>query len=88
MSELNLNEMSKVSGGTGGSPTPLPERPGCIVYHIKKGDKLGVIARTRDALAADHVARFREAMEGLGYTVKEMVGLLEGRKEEDDGKLS
>ncbi len=46
MSELNLNEMSKVSGGTGGSPTPLPERPGCIVYHIKKGDKLGVIART------------------------------------------
>ena len=67
------------------------EREG-LVYTQRSGrfvtEDLGVIARTRDALAAAHVRRFREAMEGLGYTVKEMVGLLEGRKEEDDGKLS
>ena len=24
--ELNLNEMEKVNGGTGGSPTPLPPK--------------------------------------------------------------
>ena len=30
--ELNLNEMEKVNGGTGGSPTPLPPKSGCEVY--------------------------------------------------------
>ena len=68
------------------------EREGLVYSQRSSGrfvtEDLGVIARTRDALAAAHVRRYREAMEGLGYTVKEMVGLLEGRKEEDDGKLS
>ena len=68
------------------------EREGLVYTQRSSGrfvtEDPDVIARTRDALAAAHVRRFREAMEGLGYTVKEMVGLLEGRKEEDDGKLS
>ena len=42
--ELNLNELEKVAGGKGGSPTPLPDRPGCEVYKIKSGDTLGRIA--------------------------------------------
>ena len=44
-SELNLNEMEEVVGGKGGSPTPLPHKPGLAVYQIQKGDKLGTIAR-------------------------------------------
>ena len=43
--ELNLNEMENVSGGTGGSPRPLPEKHGCRVYKIVRGDTLGKIAR-------------------------------------------
>ena len=45
MNELNLAEMAKVSGGSGGSPKPLPPREGFEVYQIKKGDTLGKIAR-------------------------------------------
>ena len=68
------------------------EREGLVYAQRSSGrfvtEDPDVIARSRDALAAAHVRRFREAMEGLGYTEKEMIGLLEGRKEEDDGKLS
>ncbi len=43
--ELNMNEMNNVVGGAGGSPHPLPEKSGCIVYRIMRGENLGVIAR-------------------------------------------
>lgn len=42
--ELNLNEMEEVSGGKGGSKTPLPEQPGFDVYKIVHGDTLSGIA--------------------------------------------
>jgi DNA-binding transcriptional regulator YhcF (GntR family) len=68
------------------------EREGLVYTQRSSGrfvtEDLTTIARTRDALAAAHVARFREAMEGLGYSEQEMIGLLKGRKEEEDGKLS
>ena len=42
--ELNLNEMEAVTGGKGGSPTPLPTKRGFSVYRIKSGDCLSKIA--------------------------------------------
>ena len=42
--ELNTEELSGASGGTGGSRTPLPPKDGCIVYWIEKGDTLSKIA--------------------------------------------
>ena len=42
--EVKLNELEAVTGGTGGSAKPLPEKAGCFVYHIVKGDTLGEIA--------------------------------------------
>lgn len=45
MNELRTEELEQVSGGTGGSPHPLPAKSGCFVYQIQRGDKLGVIAR-------------------------------------------
>ena len=45
MNELNLNEMNNIVGGAGGSPHPLPDKSGCIVYRIARGDTLGKIAR-------------------------------------------
>lgn len=43
--ELSMDEMNNVVGGSGGSPRPLPDKSGCIVYQIVKGDTLGKIAR-------------------------------------------
>ncbi len=43
--ELNMNEMNNVVGGAGGSPHPLPEKSGCIVYRINRGENLEKIAR-------------------------------------------
>ncbi len=43
--ELSMEEMDTVFGGQGGSPRPLPERAGYIVYQIRRGDTLGKIAR-------------------------------------------
>ena len=43
--ELNMNELEAVTGGKGGSPTPLPHKPGLAVYRIQSGDTLGKIAR-------------------------------------------
>ena len=45
MNELNLDEMNNIVGGAGGSPHPLPDKSGCIVYRIARGDTLGKIAR-------------------------------------------
>ena len=45
MNELNLNEMNNIVGGAGGSPHPLSDKSGCIVYRIARGDTLGKIAR-------------------------------------------
>ena len=45
MNELNMNDMNSIVGGTGGSPHPLPDKSGCIVYRIARGDTLGKIAR-------------------------------------------
>ena len=45
MKELNLNEINNIVGGAGGSPHPLPDKSGCIVYRIARGDTLGKIAR-------------------------------------------
>ena len=44
MMELNLNEMKNVSGGAGGSSTPLPPKAGCDVYQIVGNDNLTRIA--------------------------------------------
>lgn len=43
--ELSMEEMDTVFGGQGGSPRPLPERAGYIVYQIRRGDTLPKIAR-------------------------------------------
>ena len=43
--ELSMEEMDTVFGGAGGSPRVLPERTGCTVYQIQRGDTLPKIAR-------------------------------------------
>ena len=43
--ELNLQEMEQVTGGTGGSPIPLPPKKGCIIYLIQRGDTLTRLAK-------------------------------------------
>ena len=43
--ELNLNEMETVTGGKGGSPTPLPPVSAYDVYRIESGATLTRIAR-------------------------------------------
>ena len=48
MSELNLNEMEQISGGTGGSATHLPPKGGCKEYCIQPGDTLTRIAKRFD----------------------------------------
>ncbi len=45
MEEIKMEELESVSGGSGGSPTELADKPGFLVYKIQKGDKLGAIAR-------------------------------------------
>ena len=52
MNELSMNEMNNIVGGSGGSPHPLPEKSGCIVYQIVRGDTLGKIARRYGTTAA------------------------------------
>ena len=42
--ELNLNEMETVSGGKGGSPTPLAPTAVFDVYRVESGDTLTRIA--------------------------------------------
>ena len=45
MSELNLDQMEQVSGGKGGSETPLRPTDKYDVYKIQSGDNLTKIAR-------------------------------------------
>ena len=47
-----------------------------------------VITRVREALAAEKVRRFREAMLALGCGEEEMRTLLFGSREEENGNLS
>ena len=44
MSELNLNQMEEVTGGKGGSATPLTPTAKYDVYKIQSGDNLTRIA--------------------------------------------
>lgn len=50
MTELNLNEMEQVAGGKneGGYEKKPKPKAGCKIYQIKRGDKLGVIARNNN----------------------------------------
>ena len=54
--KLDINELEPVSGGLGGSPTPLPDKEGYFVYCIQRGDVLTILARrygtTLDAIMA------------------------------------
>ena len=68
--ELTLDQMDKVSGGTGGSRNPLPEKAGCIVYRIKKGDKLGVVARNHNTTC--------EAIKAVNSTIKNVNDITAG----------
>lgn len=43
--EVNMNELEAVSGGAGGSSTPLPPKAGCQVYRIIGNDTLTRIAQ-------------------------------------------
>ncbi len=43
--ELNLNEMEAVSGGKGGSKTPLPKKDGFVVHQITGSDRLWKLAK-------------------------------------------
>ena len=43
--EVNMNELEAVSGGGGGSSTPLPPKAGCQVYKIIGNDTLTRIAQ-------------------------------------------
>ncbi len=42
--ELNINELEAVTGGKGGSSTPLPPKSGLDVYRIESGATLTRIA--------------------------------------------
>ena len=62
--ELNLNEMEEVSGGRGGSSTPLAPKPGVIVYQIQKGDTLGKIAK-RYHTSAEMIKSFNSTIRNI-----------------------
>ena len=70
MNELRAEELEQVSGGTGGSRNPLPAKAGCIVYRIKKGDKLGVIARNHNTTC--------EAIKAVNSTIKNVNDITAG----------
>lgn len=70
MNELKAEELEAVSGGTGGSRNPLPEKAGCIVYRIKKGDKLGVVARNHNTTC--------EAIKAVNSTIKNVNDITAG----------
>ena len=68
------------------------EREGLVYSQRGNGryitEDTAAVARVRDALAAGHVRRYREAMRGLGYSDEEMKALLScGAEEDEDGKL-
>jgi LysM repeat protein len=70
MNQLSAEELEAVSGGTGGSRTPLPYKAGCIVYQIRKGDKLGAIARNYHTTC--------EAIKAVNPTIKNVNDITAG----------
>lgn len=54
--ELKMEDLEQVNGGIGGSAGKLPEKPGCIVYKISRGDTLGKIARRYGTTVDDIMA--------------------------------
>ena len=44
--KLTLDDLEEINGGVGGSPDPLPDYPGYVVYRIKPGDNLTNLAKT------------------------------------------
>lgn len=68
------------------------EREGLVYAQRSTGrfvtEDTAVIARVREALAAEWVRRFRDAMRALGCTEEEMRTLLFGSREEENGNLS
>ncbi len=64
------------------------ERQGLVYSQRGNGrfvtEETAVIDAARDALAREHVRRFRQAMRGLGCTEEEIMRLLEGSREEDE----
>ncbi len=68
------------------------EREGLVYAQRSAGrfvtEDTAVIARVREALAAERVRRFRDAMRALGCTEEEMRTLLFGSREEENGNLS
>lgn len=66
------------------------EREGLVFSQRSSGrfvtEDTGVIAAAREALAAEHVRRFRQAMRGLACTEDEIMDFLaKSRKEEENG---
>ena len=68
------------------------EREGLVYAQRSAGrfvtEDTAVIARVREALAAERGRRFRDAMRALGCTEEEMRTLLFGSREEENGNLS
>ena len=69
------------------------EREGLVYSQRSSGrfvtEDTGVIAAAREALAAEHVRRYRDSMASLGFSEDEMRALLSGSgEEEDNGVLS
>ena len=68
------------------------EREGLVYAQRSAGrfvtEDTAVIARVREALAAERVRRFRDAMRALGCTEEEMRTLLFGSGEGQNGNLS
>jgi len=63
------------------------EREGLVYTQRSSGrfvtEDTALIRAAREALASEHVKRFRESMRSLGYTGEEMKKLLESSGEED-----
>ena len=63
------------------------EREGLVYAQRSNGrfvtEDAAVIGRVRETLAAEHVRRYRAAMQSLGFSEKEMILLLRGSGEED-----
>jgi len=70
MKEMNLEELESATGGRGGSPTPLSPKAGCLVYQIKRGDKLGMIAKRYNTTCA--------AIKAVNSTISNINDITEG----------
>ena len=88
----DLAEEAKVNPNTMQRALQQLEREGLVYAQRSAGrfvtEDTAVIARVREALAAERVRRFRDAMRALGCTEEEMRTLLFGSREEENGNLS